>query len=711
MHQTLIVDNYDSFTHNLVHLVTMAGGTEPRVVANDEKIGNRARSMFGSVIISPGPGRPERERDFGVSAEVIREFELPTLGVCLGHQGLCSILGGRVDLAPAVMHGRESEVFHDGTGLFAGIPSPIRVVRYHSLAVAQVPQRMSVTATTADGTVMAVACLDRPAWGVQFHPESICTEYGLDLIGNFLRLAERGEARSGARRSSIGRAARYGGSGGADEGRSRSRGGRVRSRRLEGYIEPEWAFRDLFGGTAQSFWLDSADGRSGSGRFSYMGSADRDDSHCVSYDAARGRLTVSRAAHREVRSESIFSFLKGALDSGGPPSPQLPFEFTGGYVGYLGYELKAECGGRLTHRQPTPDAAFLYVDRFLAFDHRERAIYLVAHQAPGGEGEVERWMTETAAALAGIGPDPQDGASAGMSEESQMPAPEFHLRHDESRYLELIELCKAHLRAGESYEICLTNVATMPALDDPLETYLALRRVSPAPFAAFMRFEGFAILSASPELFLDIAAEGAVESRPIKGTRPRGSDRTRDEALRRDLATSEKDRAENLMIVDLVRNDLSRVCEPGSVEVADLFSVESYAHVHQLVSGIRGRLRPEQGSVDCVRACFPGGSMTGAPKIRTMEIIDELEEGARGVYSGALGYFGLDGATRLSIVIRTLVSEPNRTTFGVGGAIVWGSEPEEEFEETLVKARAMLGAVAAAGSRDRALVGRPGVGR
>jgi len=208
------------------------------------------------------------------------------------------------------------------------------------------------------------------------------------------------------------------------------------------------------------------------------------------------------------------------------------------------------------------------------------------------------------------------------------------------------------------------------------------------------------VLSASPERFLSIDLHGDVEAKPIKGTRPRGADAAEDRALVEELRDNPKDRAENLMIVDLLRNDLNTVCSVGSVHVPKLFDVETYAAVHQLVSTVRGTLGPGRSAIDCVRAAFPGGSMTGAPKVRTMEIIDRLEQGPRGVYSGALGWFSLSGASDLSIVIRTLVANEGRVTFGVGGAIIALSDPDGEFDESVVKSRAMMTALDATGRRE-----------
>ena len=263
-----------------------------------------------------------------------------------------------------------------------------------------------------------------------------------------------------------------------------------------------------------------------------------------------------------------------------------------------------------------------------------------------------------------------------------------------TRYLADIERSHAELAAGESYEVCLTDQISTDASPDPFALYRRLRRSNPSPFAAFLRFGDTAIVSSSPERFLSVGRDGAVQARPIKGTISRAEDPAEDAARRAELAADEKTRAEHLMIVDLLRNDLGRVSEVDSVRVPDLMVVEPYATVHQVVSTVTGQLEEGRSPVECVRNCFPGGSMTGAPKERTMEIIDELEDEARGVYSGAIGYFGVDGAVDLSIVIRTIVIRSGRTTIGAGGAIVMQSDPEEEFDEILLKARAPMAAIA-----------------
>jgi para-aminobenzoate synthetase len=686
----VLVDNYDSFTFNLFQLLADLNGEPPLVLRNDDDVSwpaLRARG-YGAVVVSPGPGRPERARDFGISASAIRDSGMAVLGVCLGHQGLCHLHGAPVVPAPEPMHGRASAVHHAQIDLFEGIPSPFQVVRYHSLMVGELPADLHALAWSEDGVLMGVRHLEQPLWGVQFHPESICSEHGARLLRNFRDLALAASTRG-----------RAGGRG--DEQRLVRRQPVVRHRRLRLALDPEAVFAELYGEREVAFWLDSSapGGRDGVGRFSFMGDDRGPLAELATYDVASGRVTIRTAHGTEQADGPLLAYVDDQLRARRTTTAALPFEFNGGYVGYLGYELKAECGGEPAHREAAPDAALVLADRFVAFDHETGEQWLVAleaHDAPAGA-----WLEETAArllALAGGGngngarpdrsPQQANGGRA-VQVEAAWPAG-CAPRHDDDAYLALIERCQAEIAAGETYEVCLTNAVAIEQAIDPWQLYRRLRQVNPAPFAAFLRFPHGSVLSASPERFVRVGADGEVEAKPIKGTAPRGATAAADLEIRERLRASEKDRAENLMIVDLLRNDLGAVCEVGSVHVPTLFGVESFATVHQLVSTIRGRIGRGSSALDVVRAAFPGGSMTGAPKRRTMELIDELEAGPRGVYSGALGWFALGGAADLSIVIRTIVVTERGASFGAGGAIVSLSDPREELREVRLKARALV---------------------
>jgi para-aminobenzoate synthetase len=705
--RTLLIDNYDSFTFNLFQLLAAVNREDPIVVRNDEATWAELQGLdFDNVVISPGPGRPEHPKDFGVCKDAIEAAEVPLLGVCLGHQGLAHFWGGSVVHAPEVMHGRLSAVFHDESPLYAGIPQGFEVVRYHSLCVAQpLPACFEVTSWTADAVVMGVAHRERPLWGVQFHPESICTNDGRQLVQNFRDLTEQvsGEAPTRLGRRSRGRPVAGPPADGPAEGPQRPRGLGLQVRRLERLHDPERVFCHLFAEEPNAFWLDSSKASDARSRFSFVGASGGPLSSVVTYDVAAGEVRIARPEAAEVHRESIFDYLDREMRRLGSVPNDLPFDLTCGFVGYLGYELKADCEGNLPYRSSVPDAAFVFADRLIAFDHLEQSTYVVCLTDAAGAAAGERWIEEVSAALDGLPRlpaldlDPDDGADAPV---------EFRLSRDRDEYLAAIGRCKDYLTEGDSYEICLTNRvwAEADVEIDPLRLYRILRHINPAPFSAFLRFGEVAIMSSSPERFLKIHRDGWAEAKPIKGTINRGRDEEEDRRLSEHLRTDEKSRAENLMITDLLRNDLGIVCEIGTVHVPHLMEVESYETVHQLVSTVAGHLRPDVSVPECIRACFPGGSMTGAPKKRTMEIIDELEGESRGVYSGAIGYLGLSGAADLSIVIRTVVSDASTTCIGTGGAIVMQSDAEEEYEEILLKARAPMRAIrlAAAGERRRA---------
>jgi para-aminobenzoate synthetase len=363
-------------------------------------------------------------------------------------------------------------------------------------------------------------------------------------------------------------------------------------------------------------------------------------------------------------------------------APELPFDFQCGFAGYLGWELKAECGAERAHRSPLPDAALVLCDRLLAFDHQERAVHLVTL---GDDG----WLEETAARLRTLAREP----TPLPPEPPARGTLRFEPHDDAATYLANIEAAKREILEGETYEVCLTTELRSDGTLDPLTAYRTLRARNAAPFAAFLRLGDVSVLSSSPERFLRVDRARTVESRPMKGTAARLPEPIADSFAAAELRRDTKTRAENLMIADLVRNDLGRVCELGSVEVPGLMVVESHATVHQMITVVRGRLRPEADAIDCIRAAFPAGSMSGAPKLRTLEIIDRLEGRPRGVYSGALGFLSVNGTADLSIVIRTLVASPQGLSVGAGGAIVAGSDPEAELAEMRLKARALLEAV------------------
>jgi para-aminobenzoate synthetase len=698
---TLLVDNYDSYTYNVFHLLAAACGEEPIVVHND-MVSWRALSRwdFDAIVLSPGPGHPARWHDFGVCADILRSSEVPVLGVCLGHQGLGHVLKATVTYAPTVMHGRLSPVKHTGEGLFEGIPQNFDVVRYHSLAVSgSLGEEGREIAWTADGVVMGIEHASRPMWGVQFHPESICTEYGAKLFENFYKLAkERKPPRAGRlnRPSVPPRRCRKRG---ADESNVH-----LLTRTIEGQPQGELLFESLFGGDQHAFWLDSADTSTKLGQSSYLGSSLGANRLVLEYDVTDGIVTRHDAKGSFKENGSIFQVLDRELEIRALDSPQDPDHgLIGGFVGYLGYECKADCGATNAHRSDVPDAVQMLADRLIAIDHvRDRTH--VFSLATGEEPEAQQWLDQAERAVReAIAAPPSELLTTTTTQNPPDEPVIFRPGRGREQYLADIARCQSALGAGESYEVCLTDQIHTDASPDPWQLYRGLRRSNPAPFAAYLKLGEVTIVSSSPERFLSVDRDRRVQARPIKGTAPRSADPVEDEATRVELQEDEKTFAEHLMIVDLLRNDLGRVCEVDTVRVPELMVIEQYATVHQMISNIVGTLEPGRSSIDCVKACFPGGSMTGAPKLRTMEIIDDIEREARGVYSGAIGWLGLDGVVDLSIVIRTIVMRTrppgggaNTTTIGAGGAIVMQSDPADEFDEILLKARAPMAAIALA---------------
>jgi para-aminobenzoate synthetase component 1 len=421
-------------------------------------------------------------------------------------------------------------------------------------------------------------------------------------------------------------------------------------------------------------YLDSGRPLHGAGRYDVI-AADPDTTLVT-----RGGLTEIRTADAvRLSPQDPFALLRAELGEPVSALPGLPFQ--GGAIGWFAYDL-----GRRIERLPTlardseqvPDMAIGIYDWALVADHLRKRAWLV------GAGRVprtrERWDE-----LVSLFRDPPPAAVRPPFRVLGQPKPDL----TRAAYGRAFERVKSYILEGDCYQVNLARRFSAPAAGDPWSGFRELRQLNPAPFSAFLATPFARVLSSSPERFLQVR-RGRVQTKPIKGTRPRGHTPGADFALARELAGSLKDQAENLMIVDLLRNDLGRVCTPGSVRVPKLFDVESFATVHHLVSTVTGRLAPGEDALSLLRACFPGGSITGAPKIRAMEVIEELEPQRRGIYCGAIGYIGFDGSMDTSIAIRTLVQSDGSVRFWSGGGIVHDSQADAEYQETKDKAAALL---------------------
>lgn len=446
-----------------------------------------------------------------------------------------------------------------------------------------------------------------------------------------------------------------------------------------------------------SFFLDSGMDPENLGRYSFIGS-----NPFLILKSRGDNLTLLGPKGRENRKGNPFEALDELFQEYSIEPSHSPTPLIGGAVGYFSYDL---C--HFIERLPCtavddlqlPECCLAFYDLTIAFDHLEGKTYIASSGFPEQQEEkrlkrAARRIQEMKARLLTQRPksslQPTPFVKDSIYQESS-GASGITLRSNftHQEYLKAVETAREYIAAGDIFQVNLSQRFEADLPITPCELYEHLRHINPAPFAAYLNFDEVTVVSASPERFLKLRGD-RVETRPMKGTRPRGSCGAEDEALAGELRNSIKDRAENVMIVDLERNDLGRVCRFGTIKVKELWTLEKYATVFQLTSTVEGRLSQDKNRIDLLEACFPGGSITGAPKVRAMEIIDELEPTKRNIYTGSIGYLSFSGEMDLNIAIRTILVKDGRAYFQVGGGITYDSDPEAEYQETLDKAKALF---------------------
>ncbi|MFQ5672996.1 MAG: anthranilate synthase component I family protein [Nitrospinales bacterium] len=464
-------------------------------------------------------------------------------------------------------------------------------------------------------------------------------------------------------------------------------------------LDPALLYQSLFAASGESFLFESGGGPGSTARYSLMGEGNRRSILAVNDMAFFSDNGYTRSAP----GSPLFCLERLNFDNAAPMVDYLP-HFWGGWVGFLGYEVGTGLERRAARDDlPLPDLHFLQVDRVFAYDHATGILKYIAAPEIADDAaahydrcadEIARVWNKVDGMLPHLQKDDDDKPDAAPPTAGN-GNPVLKLRANVTReqYLSMVEKAKRYIEAGDIYQANLSQRFEADYPGDPLTLYLKLRSVNPSPFSGYLKFKDLALVSSSPERLVKLEGN-RLETRPIAGTRPRGGTQREDDALSAELLLNEKEKAEHLMLVDLERNDLGRVCEYGSVRVTDLMFLEKYSHVSHIVSNIEGRPVAGVSPADILRAVFPGGTITGCPKIRCMEIIDELEPTRRGPYSGSFGYIGFSAHMDFNIIIRTIVVKDGKAYFHVGAGIVADSIPEKEYQETLDKAAAMMQALA-----------------
>ena len=443
-------------------------------------------------------------------------------------------------------------------------------------------------------------------------------------------------------------------------------------------------------GEGASFLLESVEGGERIARYSFIGIKPRAQYIIRGNEIEIVESDSSRVVTLDENTDPTYFLQEEMSHFNFKAQPGVP-RFIGGLVGYLGYEsvrfFEPTLQSRMK-RAALPDGIYLLADTVVAFDHARRSLSLSANVLDGDADSANRKLDEIEARIQSPLP---------LTQPREVKSSKTRSNMTQGRFEDMVRDAKEHIAAGDIFQVVLSQRFTRETNVEPFDVYRAVRRLNPSPYMFFFDFgivddEPLFIVGSSPEIFVRL--EGRTASlRPIAGTRPRGADANADAALAEELLADPKERAEHVMLVDLGRNDLGRVCEYGTVRVSDFFTIEKYSHVMHIVSHVEGKLRPDLTAFDLVRAAFPAGTVSGAPKVRALEIISELEPDARGAYAGTVGYFGFDGNMDTCLAIRTMVGRGNTFTVQAGAGIVADSNPTTEFQETVNKASAMLKAI------------------
>lgn len=648
----LVIDHHGFTTNILTHQL----GAVHRVTASELMALNL--QDYTHIVVTHGPAQADL-------TQLTTVPHIPVLAIGTGYQHLAAAYG-HTQVGPSQpVYGQAVTHHHTATGIFTGVPNPTPLVSYHPWRLTGLNSAtFAVHAVDDDDAVLAYRIQGTNHWGMHADPAALQSSHGSLIVQNFLALARR------------------------DVSRPEPLAGRppavreveIFTRSVPGLLNTPETFRRLQQGASAAFWLDSAAAHRGQGNTTMMGTNAGALAQTVRWDAETEQLDVHQNNSTRRITGDVLDYLE--TNRWQPAQPGESAGFQGGWVGYLGYEAQQAtvAGHRNRWQAATPDAYWIRPQMFLRYDHRRELTVLFAV-------EDHELLDELEAALV-------FGQNVPTAARKPQPAV-GQWRLSAEQYQHQVARIQTMLRSGQAAGICLTDTYEFGEFsDDGLALYERLRTNNPAPYAGYLRFNTFddaiEILSASPEKFLSVDAHGVVESKPIKGTVARSSDPTVDSAVAQSMATDPKIQSENLMITDLLRDDLAKVTVPGSVQVPKLMVVESFATVHQLVTTVTGELAPQHSATAALRAVFPGGSMTGAPKLASLKTLEALEAGPRGIYSGAMGWLGDDNTAEFNVIIRSMIIASGQLTIGAGGAVVVDSDPVEEEQEKRLKAQALI---------------------